>query len=184
MIHHMSLGVRDPFHVAHVLAGLTGASAIRAPSPPFPYGAWFVVAGDDRGSLLELLPASTVLAPDAPLGVRQRLSGVQPGNAHVLVRAAVDSAAIEAVAAIEGWPMQEVETGLFRVLKLWIDGVTLIEFLTGSEAERYVDAFGAHGLASLDGRLRDMEAELAPALTAKLPPRVLADALGHPPDQG
>jgi hypothetical protein len=182
MIHHMSFGVRDPSRVARVLAGLTGASAIRAPSPPFPYGAWFVVAGDDRGSLLELLPASTVLAPDAPLGVRQRASGVHPGNAHVLVRATVDSAAIEAVAAAEGWPMQEVETGLFRVVKLWIDGVTLIEFLTGEEIGRYVDAFGARGVASLDDRLRGMEAELAPALTAKLPPSVLTDALGHPPE--
>jgi hypothetical protein len=30
------------------------------------------MAGDDRGSFLEILPATTVLDPVAPLGLRQR----------------------------------------------------------------------------------------------------------------
>lgn len=181
MIHHASCGANHPARVAQMLAELTGASPIRAPSPPFPYGSWFVVMGDDKGSMLEILPATSVLTPDAPLGVCQRSSGAQPGSAHVLVRAAVDAATIAAAAKAEGWPVQEVETGLFRVVKLWIDGVTLIEFLTGPEAARYEAVFGTLGLTSLDDRLRGLEAELAPRLAAKLPPKLLSDALGHPP---
>lgn len=181
MIHHASCGANDPARVAHMLAGLTGATPVRAPSPPFPYGSWFVVMGDDKGSMLEILPSTSVLTPDAPLGVCQRSGGARPGSAHVLVRAAVDAATIAAAAKAEGWPVQEVETGFFRVVKLWIDGVTLIEFLTEDEAVRYAAVFGTPGLAELDGRLRDLEADLAPKLAAKLPPKLLTDALGHPP---
>lgn len=39
MIHHMSFGVRDPERVAHVFAALMEATALRAPTPPFPHGA-------------------------------------------------------------------------------------------------------------------------------------------------
>ncbi|UVK38584.1 hypothetical protein LHFGNBLO_005766 [Mesorhizobium sp. AR10] len=182
MIHHMSFGVRDPNHAAHVLAELMGATAVRAPTPPFPHGAWLVVAGDDRGSFLEILPASTVFDPDAPLGIRQRPAPHEPVTAHVLVSAAVSSDAIQAAAAREGWRTQEVETGLFRIVKLWIDDNVLVELLAKGEAGRYIEAFGAAGMPSLGGRLRDLETKLAGALAQKLPPQVLAEALGEPTD--
>lgn len=63
MIHHMSFGVRDPSRVARVLAGLIGASAIRAPSPPFPYGAWrgfAVTAIDIAPQCVEIMQARGV----------------------------------------------------------------------------------------------------------------------------
>ena len=178
MIHHMSFGVRDPDRVAHVLGELTGATAMRAPTPPFPRGAWLVVAGDTRGSFLEILPATSVFDPDAPLGIRQRPATFEPVSAHVLIGAAVGAAEIRAAAAREGWPAAEVETGLFKIIKLWIDGTFLVEVLAKEEADRYVAAFGPAGMASLDRKLRDLEVKLAGALSQKLPPEVLADALG------
>lgn len=181
MIHHVSFGVRDPNRAAHVLADLMGATAVRAPAPPFPHGAWLVVAGDDRGSFLEILPATSVFDPHAPLGIRQRPATFEPVTAHVLVSAAVDSEAIQAAAAREGWRTQEVETGLFKIVKLWIDGNVLVEFLAKGEAGRYVEAFGTSGMPSLDRKLRDLEAELAGVLSRQLPSEVLAEALGHQP---
>jgi hypothetical protein len=178
MIYHMSFGVREPEHVAHVLAALTGARAVRAPTPPFPHRSWFVVFGDANGSLLEVLPATSVFDPETPLGLRQRPATSEPVTAHVLVRAAVSAEAIQLVADREGWRTQQVETGLFKVFKLWIDGNILVEFLTKVEAARYAEAFGTEGLQSLDGKLRDLEKELAGALSAKLPAGALADALG------
>jgi hypothetical protein len=178
MIFHMSFGVRDPERVAHVLASLAGAKAICAPTPPFPKRAWFVVFGDAHGSLLEILPATSVFDPDAPLGLRRRPATSEPVSAHVLIRAAVSTEAIEAAAQREGWRTQRVETGLFKVFKLWIDGDILVEFLTEVEAARYAAAFGGDGLPSLDGKLRDLEAKMATALATKLPPHVLAEALG------
>ena len=178
MIFHMSFGVRDPERVARVLAPLAGAIPVRAPTPPFPKGAWFVVFGDAHGSLLELLPATWVFDPDSPLGIRRRPATSEPVSAHVLIRATVNADAIEAVAQREGWRTQQVETGLFQVFKLWIDCNVLVEFLTEAEAARYAAAFGTSGLGSLDGKLRELEAKMATALATKLPPHVLAEALG------
>ncbi|OAV51609.1 hypothetical protein A6U98_18365 [Rhizobium sp. WYCCWR10014] len=180
MIHHMSFGVRDPGRVARVLAELMEATALRAPTPPFPHDAWLVVSGDTQGSFLEILPATSVFDPDAPLGIRQRPATFEPVTAHVLVSAAVDAASIETAAAREGWRAEQVETGLFRILKLWVEDNVLVEFLAKGEADRYIEAFGPVGLPSLDGKLRDLEAKLGDALAQKLPPGVLEKALGHP----
>lgn len=137
---------------------------MRAPAPPFPPGAWFVVFGDANGSLVEILPADFVFDPDALLGLRQRRPTFEPVTAHVLIRAALNAEAIDAVARREGWRMQQVETGLFKVIKLWIDGNVLVELLTSKESERYAAAFGERGMAVLDGKLRDLEARMAAAL--------------------
>lgn len=180
MIHHMSFGVRDTHHVAHVLAELLGARAIKAPTPPFPYGAWLVCTGDTHGSFLEIVPQATVFDPDAPLGVRQRPARTQVGSAHVLVGSHLSAEAIQEVAGREGWRAQEVETGLFKIVKLWVEDVILVEFLAQGEAGRYVETFGASGIASLDGKLRALEQELSVVLSSKLSPEMLAEAIGTP----
>lgn len=180
MIHHMSFGVSNPGRVAQVLAEITGATAMRAPTPPFPHGAWFVVAGDDRGTFLEILPATAVFDPDAPLGLRQRPANFAPGSSHVLISTTKSSAEIEAVAQREGWRSQEVETGLFKITKVWIDGTVLVELFAKGEGRRYIEAFGAPGMATLEGRLRELETTLGSVLAEKLPPQVLAEALGRP----
>jgi len=164
-----AFGVLDPHRVAHVLAELTQATAVLAPTPPFPRGTWLVVAGDAQGSFLEVLPATSVFDPDAPLGIRQRPAKYEPMSAHVLISAA---------AAREGWHTEEVETGLFKIIKLWIDGTILVELLAKGEADRYVAAFGSAGTASLDRKLRDLEAKLAGALSQKFPPEVLTGTMG------
>jgi hypothetical protein len=174
----VSFGVRDPKRVARVLAALTQATAVQPPTPPFPCGAWLVVAGDEQGSFVEILPATSVFDPDAPLGIRQRPATFEPVSTHVLISAAVSGDTIHAAAVREGWRAEDVETGLFKIIKLWIDGNILVEFLAKGEAYRYVAAFGPSGIASLDGKLRALEAELAEALAQKLPPEILDDALG------
>lgn len=180
MIHHMSFGVSDPKRVALVLAELTGATAMRAPTSPFPHGAWFVLAGDDRGSFLEILPATAVFDPDAPLGLKQRPASFAPGSAHVLITTVKNSAEIETIAKREGWRSQEIETGLFKIVKIWIDGTVLVELFAKGEAQRYIDTFGAQGMATLEDKLRELEVKLAGALAQKLPPQVVAEALGRP----
>jgi hypothetical protein len=180
MIHHMSFGVRDTHHVAHVLAELLGARAIQAPTPPFPYGAWLVCAGDEHGSFLEIVPQTTVFDPDAPLGIRQRPVQPDVGSAHVLVRSPLSTEEIHAVAAHAGWRTQGVETGLFKIVKVWVEDVMLVEFLAQGEAGRYLDTFGAAGIDTLDGKLRALEQELSAALASKLSPQVLAEAIGTP----
>lgn len=161
MIHHASIGVGDPTRVAMVLAELTGATPMRAPVPPFPQGAWFVVAGDDRGSFVEVLPASVVLDADAPFGVRHRYVVADNSSYHLLLGSMIDAGDIEAVGAREGWRAQLVETGLFSVVKLWIDDTVLVEVLPAGERERYVWTFGSLGLSALESELRKLEATMA-----------------------
>lgn len=163
MIHHVSFGVADPARVASALAEVTGATAIRAPSPPFPEGAWFVVAGDERGSLLEILPATAAFDADAPLGLCRRRATFEPVGTHVLVSAVLAQDRIERIARREGWRAQEIETGLFKIVKLWIDGAVLVEVFPEGEARRYIETFGSAGLPCLDIRLRDLEAKMTRA---------------------
>lgn len=179
MVHHISFGVSDPGRVAYGLAELTAATPVRVPSLPFPHGVWFLLAEDSRGSLLEILPAATVLAPGAPLGLRQRPATFEPVNAHVLIGAAVSGGEVAAVAEREGWRAQEIETSLFKVVKLWIDDTMLVELLARGETARYVETFGEPGMAVLDGKLRRLEAKLANVLSAQMTPERLRAVLGE-----
>jgi hypothetical protein len=176
----MSFGARDTARVAEVLAQMLDATALRAPTPPFPYGAWLVCAGDEHGTFLEIVPATTVFDPKAPLGVLQGPEVHRPNAAHVLIGSPLDSQSLLKRAADEGWPAQEVETGLFKIVKVWVEGHLLVEFLADGEAGRYADAFGHKGMPSLDGKLRAMEQELGAVLATKLSPQMLAEALGEP----
>lgn len=179
MIHHMSFGARHPGHVAEVLAELLGATAIRAPSPPFPYDSHLVCLGDSAGTFLEVLPATTAFDPQAKLGLRQRPAPNERGTAHVLVSSPLTEAEIERIAAREGWLTQGVETGLFRIVKVWVENSFLVELLARGEAQRYTDTFGAAGMATLDGKLRELEASMAKAFSS-LPQEVVSEALSEP----
>jgi hypothetical protein len=179
MIHHMSFGVSNPRRVAEVLAELTGKTAMRAPSPPFPNSAWFVIAGDEQGTLLEILPATAVFDPHAPLGIKRRPATLEPVSAHVLVSSVKSAEEIAKIADREGWAMQEVETGLFKIIKLWIDGSVLVEVFAQGEAARYVETFGARGLATLESKLRDLEIKMRSALESKMAPQKLREILGE-----
>lgn len=181
MIHHMSFGVREPARVAAVLADITGAVAVRAPTPPFPYGAWFVLAGDQNGSALEILPHTAVFDPESPLGVRYRTRDPEVSNGHVLISSVKTRDELANLAAEAGWRFQDVETGLFRIVKLWIDGVVLVEVFARGEAARYVEAFGSGGRDTIESRLRALEREVGEALSAKVAADVIADALGPTP---
>jgi hypothetical protein len=57
MIYHTSFSAENPDRVSAVLSDLVGGLRVRAPSPPFPHGSWFVCLGDRQGSLPEILPA-------------------------------------------------------------------------------------------------------------------------------
>src|SRR5688572_25940059 len=100
----------------------------RLPRHPFPMAPGLFVQATRTAHFLRSFQA-TVFDPDAPLGVRQRPVRTEVGSAHVLVGSHLSAEAIQAVAAREGWRAQEVETGLFKIVKLWVEDVILVEFL-------------------------------------------------------
>lgn len=164
MIYHVSFSVINPGHVARVLAEISGATVVAAPTPPFPSGSWFLCFGNDFGNFVEILPSTASFDPDAPFGIRHREKSLDYSPAHVLLSAAKTASEINQIAANEGWRVQEVETGFFKVIKLWIDQVVLVEFLTQEEAQRHQASFNGDSLPSLDHRLREMEKTLKAAL--------------------
>jgi hypothetical protein len=174
----MSLPLPDPASAAPKLAALTGGLALRAPSPPFPAGAWFVILGDAAGGMLELLPQHFVLDPEAPLGLGRRNDPPGRSAAHVLVTSPLPMADIVAFAEREGWVASQVESGLFEIVKVWVQNAFLVEFISQDKLGRYVDAFGPAGLADIDGKLRRLERDLSAKLAGVMPPERLAEILG------
>src|SRR4029453_8034278 len=139
------------------------ATPLRAPSPPFPTGAWFVVAGDSHGSLIELLPWGNVLDPEARGGMR-RDSEMRPrSGSHVLASTPLSVDLVMAIAAREGWRVALTDAALFRFIKIWPEDSFCVELLTPQQLPAYLAAFGATGLATLDAKLRDLEHKIAAA---------------------
>lgn len=178
MIHHMSLPLPDPAAAAPKLAALTGGVALQAPSPPFPRGAWFVVLADEAGGMLELLPDRVVLDPAAPLGLGRRSDPPGRSAAHVLVTSPLGMDEIIGFAKAEGWRADAVDSGMFEIVKVWVQDAFLVEFISVEKADRYTKAFGAGGIAALDGKLRVLEADLEQKLLGVLPREKLEAILG------
>ncbi|MFN7928421.1 MAG: hypothetical protein U0Y68_10825 [Blastocatellia bacterium] len=63
MIHHISLDAKKPKHVATVLAEIMGGQVVPAP-PNFRPDSWFLLTGDQYGTMIEVLPLGTELQPD------------------------------------------------------------------------------------------------------------------------
>lgn len=157
MLYHASFNVRWPANVAQVLAEMLAATAIRAPSPPFPQASWFVLYGDEAGSFIELLPWGAVLTPETRFGIGQDDVMRPYAGSHVLLSTPRTEDEIRLLAARQGWKVELVDARLFKVLKVWIDDAILIELLTPAMVPAYVETFGALGLPALDGKLRDLE---------------------------
>ncbi|HTE05677.1 MAG TPA: hypothetical protein VK824_05725 [Planctomycetota bacterium] len=159
MLHHVSFSAHDPEHVAKGLAGLLDARALAAPCPPFPAGSWFVCEGDAAGTLLEVLPWGHVQergrsAHGLDASMRERTS------THLLLRTPRSSGEIRSMAAELGWECVDANAGFFQFHKLWVEGAFLVELMTPAQSEGYVLHFGAAGIGSLDGKLRELERAL------------------------
>ena len=161
MLHHASFNVHNPHAVAHVLAEMLGAVAIRAPNPPFPQGSWFVCYGDAGGSFLEVLPWGVVLDAEARFGVGTDEAMRPRTGAHVLVSTPHSVEKIQEVAGRQDWRTQIIDAGLFKVVKIWIENAVLVEFLPPEMTAAYLATFATAGIATLDAKLRSLEAALS-----------------------
>ncbi len=144
MLYHVSIDADDPQRVATVIAELWGGQA--APFPPVIDGGWVAIAGDDRATLVEVYPRGTELViadGDADsfgvIGMRNRRSAT-----HFAMATALDSDAVFAIAAREGWPAKyRRRGGMFGVVELWVEGCRMIEVLTPVMQSEYLSALAA-----------------------------------------
>jgi len=139
MLFHMSIAAKDPRHVAGVIAEFWGGEAL--PFPPVSNNAWIAMAGDERGSALEVYPIDTVLREaegDADAFGEASGKGVFTPT-HAAVATHLDRDAVLAIAAREGWPAKyRCRGGMFGVIELWIEGRQMMEVLTPDMQAEYL----------------------------------------------
>jgi hypothetical protein len=139
MLFHMSIAARDPRHVASFIAELWGGQAFRF--PPVSDNGWIAVAGDDRGTAIEVYPEDIVLREtegdhDAH---GERIAASPYTATHAAIATELTEAQVLALAQREGWPAKyRKRGGLFGVIELWIEGRQMIEVLTPPMQAEYL----------------------------------------------
>src|SRR5437868_12664018 len=104
MLFHMSIAAEDPQHVAGVIAEFWKGQA--RPFPPVSDNGWIALAGDARGSAIEVYPQGTVLREsDGDVDAHGEASGSDRFTAtHAAIATALDQERVLAIASREGWP--------------------------------------------------------------------------------
>ncbi len=140
MLFHVSIEADDPRHVATVLAEILGGAA--APFPPVGEGSWVALAGDDRGTMVEVYPRGTEmhLAPGEADAIGRASEPRRHNATHIAIATEADMAAIFLIANREGWPVKYCRRGgKFGVIELWLEGCQLVEVLTPAMQREYLD---------------------------------------------
>lgn len=140
MIHHISLSAKNPQHVAGVLAEIAGGQVVPAP-PNFPAGSWFVLTGDEHGTMFETLPFATELRPDESEVAfhTDNMPNSQYVAAHAYISVPADRERILNIGKREGWLTRVCDRGPFELIECWIENRQMIEFATPEMKRQYVN---------------------------------------------
>ena len=139
MIHHLSIAVDNPLHVAQVLAELLDGKAVPFTSNP---GSYVAVAFDAYGTLIEVHPRGTELRPG--MGKDAVRHQVNPDAftytaTHVAISVLASETEIRSIAACEGWRVERYNRGgFFDVIEFWIENHLLLELLPPELAAQYL----------------------------------------------
>ena len=144
MLFHLSIAAHDPQHVAKVIAELWRGEAFYF--PPVTPGSWIALAGDDRGTAIEVYPFGTVLREEegdadahGEPGADMRFTAT-----HAALATPLSQDEVMAIARREGWPAKyRKRGGAFGVIELWIEGREMMEMLTAEMQAEYLAAMTA-----------------------------------------
>lgn len=141
MLFHISMAAERPKQAARLIAELWGGRAY--PFPPVAEGSWIAMAGDDRGSAIEVYPLGTELHEgDGESAVRPRaMRPSRNGPVHVAIATELDVDAVKAIAKRFGAPAKICSRGPFHVIEVWVEGCFLIEVLTPEMQAEYLASF-------------------------------------------
>lgn len=136
MLHHISVEVNNPYHVAQVLA-----EVMQGRTFPFPVheDSYITLAGDKYGTAIEFLPAGTALIPGAeevefsPTKNATRFSAV-----HAAMSVPSSLQEIEAIGQREGWLVRLCDRGPFKVIEFWVENQFPFEFLSPEIVSEYL----------------------------------------------
>ena len=147
MLHHISIAVDRPLHVAEVLAQVCHGQSL--PLPPHP-GSYIVLADDEYGKAIEakateqdacyeLYPAGTELIPGVEEAAFSHNSLSSPFTAvHAAISVPTSREEIEDIGTREGWLVRQSDRGPFHVIEFWVENKLMLEFLPPNLALEYL----------------------------------------------
>lgn len=141
MLFHISMAASRPQHVARLIAELWGGRAY--PFPAVAEGSWIAMAGDKRGSAVEVYPIGTELYEgEGGAGARSRTGRPSPaGPVHAAIATELGMGDVKGIARRFGAPAKICSRGPFRVIEIWVEGCFLIEVLTPEMQAEYQASF-------------------------------------------
>ena len=141
MLFHISMAAERPEQAARLVAELWGGRAY--PFPPVAEGSWIAMAGDDRGSAIEVYPLGTELHEGEGESMVRALAGrpSRNGPVHVAISTKLGVESVKRIAERFGAPAKVCSRGPFRVIEIWVEGCFMIEVLTAKMQSEYLTSF-------------------------------------------
>ncbi|MBE9190235.1 hypothetical protein IQ230_07645 [Gloeocapsopsis crepidinum LEGE 06123] len=137
MLHHISIAVDNPLHVAEILAQVCHGQSL--PFPPHP-GSYIVIADDEYGTAIELYPAGTELIPGVEEAAFSHNNFSSPFTAvHAAISVPTSREEIEDIGAREGWLVRQCDRDPFHVIEFWVENKLMLEFLPPDLALEYLN---------------------------------------------
>jgi hypothetical protein len=151
MLFHASVPANDPERVARVIAELWRGESLSFPAYSGAYIAW---AGDDRGTVLDVVPRALEHLPaDGQFAAQTNPNPPRYSAAHLAIGTVLSVEETLAIAEREGWFAQRSQRGgLFDVVEFWIENQFLLELLPVAEQQQYVKNLTLENLRSLSER--------------------------------
>jgi hypothetical protein len=135
MIIHASVPADDTAQVARVIAELW-----RCEYFPFIFPQHFIViAGDDRGTQIEVGPRGKQIVPsDTMMSFQPSASPSPYSEVHLNIATPLTVDEVLAFAKREGWTARVCDRGgAFRVIEFFLENKFMLEVMTDHELERY-----------------------------------------------
>jgi hypothetical protein len=138
MLFHISMAAERPEQAARLIAELWRGRAY--PFPPVAEGSWIAMAGDDRGSAIEVYPLGTELHEGEGESAARALAGRRSPNGpvHVAIATELEAEEVKSIARRFAAPAKICSRGPFRVIELWVEGSFMIEVLTPQMQSEYL----------------------------------------------
>ncbi|ALF55961.1 hypothetical protein ACX27_28955 [Nostoc piscinale CENA21] len=140
MLHHISISVKNPQHVANVMAEIMHGRVV--PFSPNP-GAYMMFVGDEFGTGIEFYPLGSELIPGGSQGQVGFQMNEHPANytsVHAAISVPLSVEEIERIGAREDWRVLACSrNGAFDVVEFWIENRLMLELLTPEMAAKYLE---------------------------------------------
>lgn len=135
MIFHAALPADHPESAARTLARMLGGEAM--PFPPGP-GSWMAWSADGRTEL-ELMPRGLQFVQgEKEVDLLPAAHPARNSDWHVAIGTCIDGEEVLRIAVAAGWPARICHRGdFFRVIEVWVDGVTMLEVLDPAMQAEY-----------------------------------------------